>query len=394
MELKPGYKHTRIGVIPEEWDVKYLGDLGTIVRGASPRPAGHSRYFNGDFIPWLTVGSLTQIPSNQMFVTETATRLTEDGAKNSRLLQQGTLVIVNSGARTLGVSKVLSISCCANDGIAAIVNQTGGEKRYLCYYLASQIKHLREVVAAGNDQLNLNTGRIALISVPFPTGPEQQAIAEALGDVDDLLTALEQLIVKKGDLKQAAMQRLLTGRVRLPGFDGEWQEKRLGDVVRMQKGQLITRKTLQPGEVPVIAGGKQAAYFHIVANRFGRTITISASGASAGYVAVHNSPIFASDCSTISEDESYCFDFVFYQLCRLQKIIYEAQTGGAQPHIHPKDLSPIPIQVPPLAEQFAIAKVLSDLSAELVALEQRRDKTQLLKQGMLQALLTGRTRLI
>ena len=86
MELKPGYKQTEVGVIPKEWDVKKLGELGTVVRGGSPRPAGAPRYFNGNFIPWLTVASLTNIPANQLFVSDTSRKLTEEGAKHSRTL--------------------------------------------------------------------------------------------------------------------------------------------------------------------------------------------------------------------------------------------------------------------------------------------------------------------
>ncbi|MDO8177844.1 MAG: restriction endonuclease subunit S [Undibacterium sp.] len=394
MEVKPGYKQTEVGVIPEDWEVKCLGELGNVVRGGSPRPAGDARYFNGNFIPWLTVGSLTNIPTDQLFVTDTATKLTEKGSQLSRTLQDGTLVIVNSGARTLGVSKVLAITCCANDGIAALVSQSAGEKRFLCFFLNSQIRRLREVVAAGNDQLNLNTGRIALIAVPFPKETEQRAIAMALSDVDALLGGLDSLIAKKKGLKVAAMQQLLTGQTRLPGFSGEWEVKRLGEVVQIRKGQLITSTTLLPGDIPVIAGGKQPAYFHASANRFGRTITISASGASAGYVALYDAPIFASDCSTISESEFYCLDFVFYHLLCKQQVIYKAQTGGAQPHIHAKDLNPILFAFPELQEQTAIAAILSDMDTELAALQARRTKTQALKQAMMQELLTGRTRLI
>ncbi len=393
MEVKPGYKQTEVGVIPDDWEVKRLGELGNVVRGGSPRPAGNARYFNGNYIPWLTVGSLTNIPTDQLFVTNTATKLTEEGSQLSRTLQDGTLVIVNSGARTLGVSKVLAITCCANDGIAALVNQSAGEKRFLCFFLNSQIRRLREVVAAGNDQLNLNTGRIALIAVPFPKETEQHAIATALSDVDALLGGLDSLIAKKQGLKVAAMQQLLTGRSRLPGFSGDWEVKRLGDVVQIRKGQLITSSTLLPGDIPVIAGGKQPAYFHTSANRFGRTITISASGASAGYVALYNKPIFASDCSTISESENCCLDFVFYQLSLKQEAIYRAQTGGAQPHIHAKDLNPLLFSFPELAEQTAIAAILSDMDAELAALQARRRKTLALKQAMMQELLTGRIRL-
>ena len=230
--------------------------------------------------------------------------------------------------------------------------------------------------------------------IPLPPQTEQRAIATALSDVEALLAKIDQLIAKKRNLKQAAMQQLLTGQTRLPGFSGVWELKRLGDAVEIRKGQLITEKTVVFGEIPVIAGGKKPAYFHNEPNRIGKTITVSASGASAGYVALFDRPIFASDCSTISEGKNYSIEFVFFQMQLHQDAIYRAQTGGAQPHIHAVDLAPIEIGCPELEEQTAIANVLSDMDAELASLEARRDKTRALKQGMMQALLTGRIRLI
>src|SRR3954466_14307155 len=97
---------TEAGEIPADWEVKPLGALGTVVRGGSPRPAGDPRYFNGSFIPWLTVASLTSLPDSQMEVTATSGGLTEEGSKRSRTLQPDTLIMSNSGA-TLGVAKLL-----------------------------------------------------------------------------------------------------------------------------------------------------------------------------------------------------------------------------------------------------------------------------------------------
>jgi type I restriction enzyme S subunit len=93
-----GYKQTEAGVIPEDWEVKSANQIGTPVRGASPRPAGDPRYFNGSYIPWLTVAALTNIPASQLVVTETATYLTEEGSLHSRTLSPGALIIANSGA--------------------------------------------------------------------------------------------------------------------------------------------------------------------------------------------------------------------------------------------------------------------------------------------------------
>ncbi|MDP2222789.1 MAG: restriction endonuclease subunit S [Nitrosomonas sp.] len=123
-------------------------------------------------------------------------------------------------------------------------------------------------------------------------------------------------------------------------------------------------------------------------------MTVSASGASAGFVAFFDTPIFASDCSTIGESKQYSIEFIYFQLLLKQGVIYKAQTGGAQPHIHAVDLVPLEIGVCSYQEQTAIATVLSDMDAELAALESRRDKTSALKQGMMQELLTGRIRLV
>lgn len=268
----------------------------------------------------------------------------------------------------------------------------GNDPRFIYYHL-QRFDFATFSGKSGVPGVNRNDLHAESVSLPVDIA-EQRAIAEALSDVDALLAGLDRLIAKKRDLKQAAMQQLLTGQTRLPAFRGEWEIKALGDLVTIQKGQLITAKTLVPGDVPVIAGGKKPAYFHAAANRLGRTITISASGASAGYVAIHDGPLFASDCSTIGEAAGYSLDFVYYQLLLNQDVIYKAQTGGAQPHIHAKDLNPIPIRVPPRAEQVAIAEVVRVMDAELTALEVRRDKTRALKQGMMQELLTGRTRLV
>jgi type I restriction enzyme S subunit len=395
MEVKPGYKQTEVGVIPEDWEAKSLGSI--LSKG---RLGGN--YANQDAeaeLPLMKMGNLARgyfDLSKVQFITpsvrpEPVHRLVYgDVLFNTR----NTLDLVGKVAiwrDELAVayynSNLMRLEfdaeqVCSNEYANYSLNTEGAVSR------------LRALATGTTSVAAIYTRDLMKLQVLVPPLPEQRAIATALSDVDGLLGGLDRLIAKKRDLKQAAMQQLLTGQTRLPGFHGEWEVRRLGDVVQVQKGQLITSSTLMPGDVPVIAGGKQPAYYHASANRFGRTVTISASGASAGYVALYDEPIFASDCSTISEAESYCLDFVFYQLLCKQQTIYKAQTGGAQPHIHAKDLNPILFTFPPLPEQTTIASVLTEMDAELAVLEQRREKTRALKQAMMQELLTGRTRLV
>ena len=373
MEVKPGYKQTDVGVIPEEWDLDHIENLARITTGSKNT---QDRFGDGKY---------------PFFVrSQTVERINTYSFDGEAVLTAG------DGVGTGKVFHYINGRFDVHQRVYRISNFSERVNGYFFYlYFSSHFYNRIMQMTAKSSVDSVRRDMIArmLVALP-PTETEQRAIATALSDVDALLGGLDRLIAKKHDLKQAAMQQLLTGQTRLPGFDGDWEVKRLGDVVEFWKGQLITGRTKSMGDIPVIAGGKQPAYYHNVANRQGRTITISASGASAGYVALYSTPIFASDCSTISEGQHYSLDFVFYSLVLKQQFIYKAQTGGAQPHIHAIDVAPIEISVPHLTEQVAIAAVLSDMDAELTALETRRDKTRDLKQSMMQELLTGKTRLV
>lgn len=186
--LEHQFKETEFGLIPSDWDVSSISDFSKPVRGGSPRPAGSPLYFNGNFIPWLTVADLTNISSSQISVNETGSCLTKLSSEYSRTFDKDTLIISNSGA-TLGVAKLLSFKCCANDGIAALINFSKDvDKTYLVYYINFITKRLREVVATGNGQPNLNTTLIGNLNIPLPpTKSEQTDIATALSDVDALI---------------------------------------------------------------------------------------------------------------------------------------------------------------------------------------------------------------
>ena len=407
MKIKPGFKQTDAGAIPEEWQAIRLSDLGSIVRGGSPRPAGDPRYFGGSFIPWLTVAALTNLPEYQLHVTETASGLTEEGSKHSRTLVADTVIIANSGA-TLGVAKILGVTCCANDGIAAITDQRAGDKEFVCQYINTRTKHLREVVATGNGQPNLNTALIREISIPLPPLHEQRAIALALSDADALMAGLDRLIAKTRDLKQAAMQQLLSGQTRLPGFQGEWTASAFGDVVRPRRDRVDPRSAgsqefcielehVEP-ESGQLLGSTSADEQSSIKSVFGAGDILF--GKLRAYLRKYWLVTRAGVCSTefwvfTPKNQVVTTPFV-YQIVQTDDFM-EVATNSYGTHMPRSDWSIVKnfmLALPPLPEQSAIAAVLSDMDAELSALEARRDKTRALKQGMMQELLTGRTRLV
>lgn len=390
---RDSYRQTDVGLIPQDWSVNEMRQIGSLSKGRG--------LLKEDI---ETSGSVPAIPYTALYtdfsevVDYARIKWFVDDIAGTIVVNEPCVLIASSSnmAANTGKATALPGTLPVAIGREVIIFRTNHSAVFFSYLLSTASYRKRTLVLArGTTIKHLYPATFESYRVAVPPPAEQLAITDALGDVDALIAGLERLIAKKRDIKQATMQQLLTGQTRLPGFSGEWRSIRLADLTKIEKGQIMTTDLLIPGDVPVIAGGKQPAYFHAVANREGMTITVSASGASAGYVAFHKKPIFASDCSTISEHKNYSIEFLFFSLLNKQKVIYGLQTGGAQPHVQPKDLAPLLVPMPPnIQEQTAIAAVLSDMDADLSALEARLAKTRAIKQGMMQELLTGRTRLV
>ena len=409
MEVKDGYKQTEIGIIPKDWIVKSISEFSKPVRGGSPRPAGDPKFFNGNFIPWLTVAALTNIPLSRIYVTETEKCLTEEGSLHSRLLEKETLIIANSGA-TLGVAKILAIKCCANDGIAALIDFNKEiSKIYLVYFINTQINYLREVVATGNGQPNLNTRLIGNLKVPLPpTIIEQQAIAEILSDIDNLVQSLENLTAKKHLIKRGLMQKLL---VQNPQID--WNEKKLGeigdcfaggtpstfnskywngDIIWLPSGR-IQNNILQKldDEITITQIGLKESAAKLIKPK---SVLIAITGATCGNIgllefkAAANQSVIA-----IEPNEKVDYRFLYYSLLMKRNDILKNQTGSAQGGVNLYSLKKIKVLFPSFEKQTHIATVISNIDLEIEKLEQKLSKYKSLKKGLVQNLLTGKIRL-
>jgi type I restriction enzyme S subunit len=245
-------------------------------------------------------------------------------------------------------------------------------------------------------QPGINGKEYAQLPLPIPPLPEQRAIAQALGDVDELIDALDRLIAKKRDIKQATMQQLLTGKTRLPGFSGKWETKTLGEVASVAKGtQLHSSETNVEGDFPHFNGGMSASSYTDKANTPAETIAISEGGNSCGYVQFISEPFWCGGHCYAIVPSKVDKRFLYHALKGNQASIMGLRVGSGLPNVQKSALTAFKIRIPSdSSEQEAIASVLSDMDAELAALEDRRDKSRALKQGMMQELLTGKTRLI
>jgi type I restriction enzyme S subunit len=255
--------------------------------------------------------------------------------------------------------------------------------------------------------------KFVAIPIPRPEPEEQRAIATALSEVDALIAGLEKLIAKKRDLKQAAMQQLLTGQTRLPGFSGQWAAKRLGDLAEMGSGGTppSANAAYYGGEIPWVAiadmtgGGKYIAsternlsvlgLANSAAQMFPAGTVLYAMYASLGECSIATVPLTTSQAILgIRPKADLHSEFLYYVLTSWKSMVKGLGQQGTQANLNKGIVADFKISLPAFEEQISIAAVLVEMDTELVALESRLTKTRELKQGMMQELLTGRTRLV
>jgi type I restriction enzyme S subunit len=401
MEVKPGYKQTEVGVIPEEWEISQLGTLLSFVTSGS---RGWAQFYSENgalFIRSQNVRDGRLVFDDIQYVTPPR------GAEGDR-----TKVNINDVLITMTGNSVGNVAVVEDQFDEAYISQHVGLVRlknpatgpYICRYLSPNSPGNSQIAGSQSGQskpgLNLQNLRNFWIAAP-PTSGELEAIASALSDVDGLLGGLDRLIAKKRDLKQAAMQQLLTGQTRLPGFTGEWEVKTLHEVVDFLDGRRRPVKdsdrAKMQGDIPYY--GASGIVDYVDDYLFDEDLILL--GEDGENILSRNCPLaFKISGKTWVNNHAHVLKpkaamNLDYLVAFLEAQDYEQyNTGTAQPKLNKAVCSALRVVCPPLPEQTAIAEVLSDMDAELAGLEQRRDKTRALKQAMMQELLTGRTRLV
>lgn len=413
-----------------KWIIKQIGDFTSCTAGGTPSTFIPT-YWGGEF-RWMNSGEL-----HQKFVNEVEGKITQEGLRNSstKLIPKKCVLVGLAGqGKTRGTVAINLVELCTNQSIAAIFPSPEHVPEYLYYNLEFRYDELRSFSSGEGGRGGLNLAIIESILVPLPEKPEQRAIAAALSDVDALIAALDRLIAKKRDNKQAAMQELLTGKRRLPGFvcgnrskqtdvgtiPADWDIITLGDLFTFKNGLNKGKEHFGYG-TPIVnymdvykRSGIHAADIN------GR---VSLSKQEIKTYEVHKGDVFFTRTSETTDEigiasvmlddpkdtvfsgfvlrarprndylddqfKKYCFSTNEVRRAIVSKSSYttRALTNG---HL----LSIVTIPLPSIHEQHAIATVLSDMDAEIAALETRRQKTLALKQGMMQELLTGRIRLV
>ena len=434
MEIKPGYKQTEIGVIPEDWDVNSFSHLFDVTGGFSASrdqlsSEGYCYLHYGDIHKSLKTFIDVRAEYSNLPKLNISLKRISPGS----LLLDGDVVFVDASEDDDGASRHIVI--INKDGIPYISglhtivakNKTDIlERKYLRYcFQTRSIKQQFLFYAVGTKVTGISKTNIAKLLLPIPSICEQKAIAATLSDMDSLLAVLDSLIAKKRLIKQGTMQELLTKKRRLSGFMTEWSEIELGKIGRCYRGvsynpnidlapndtgstiRLLRSNNVQSAcivytDMQYVNSDRVSFNQHLQQN----DVLICMANGSRDLVGKAGQ--FAADdgfeytfgafmgCFRPNDqlaDPNYLFYLFQSEMYRTYINIILA--GSSINNLTPNNLEAFVVQVPSTKnEQTAIANILRDMDVEIVALEQKREKTRLIKQGMMQELLTGRIRLI
>lgn len=389
-------KPTEFGPIPCDWEILEAFDLRPFITSGS---RGWARYYSDFGAPFIRI---TNLSHDDIFPDLTDLRhvsVSEDDpeALRTRLEIGDVLISITADIGAIGyVGANIPSPAYINQHIACLrLPSELMDGRFAAYFLTSlgpQRRFATLIDVGAKSGLNLTTiGRLKLLVPPLK---EQHAIAAALSDTDGLIEALESLIAKKRAVKQGAMQELLSGRTRLPGFSGQWLLKRLDELSAMKSGNAITSADIdQFSRFPCYGGNGLRGY----TSRFthdGEYALVGRQGALCGNVYFVQGQFFASEHAiVVTANARTEIRWLTYALVRMK--LNQYSESSAQPGLSVTKILKLEMPTPPTREeQQAIAAAISDMDDELAALETRLAKARAIKQGMMQELLTGRIRLL
>jgi type I restriction enzyme S subunit len=406
-----GYKQTDVGVIPNDWNVSPLGRLILSVEygsSAKSNATGHTAV--------LRMGNLQggTIDWHDLVFSDDESEIRKYMLKPGDVLFNRTNTIDLVGKTAIYTGDCPAIF--AGYLIRINVNKTLLDSSFLNYVLNAEFskQYSAKVLSVAVGQANINAQKLKTYPIPLPpTKAEQEAIVDALCAADALIDSLEQLLVKKRDLKNGAMQELLTGKKRLPGFatkpsykqteigliPEEWETKTIEQISTVGRGRVISHREIARSLNPTYpVYSSQTSHNGVMGylDTFefeGDYITWTTDGANAGTVFCRNGRFNCTNvCGTVKL-KSDNHPFVAKVLGKFAPRHVSRHLGN--PKLMNDVMKRVTIPLPPTKdEQEAIAAILSDMDAEIVALEAKLAKARQIKQGMMQELLTGRIRLV
>ena len=330
-----------------EWTHCKVSDLAEIISGGTPKTSIES-YWNGN-IPWLSVKDFS---GDSKYVSSTEKTITEEGLNHSaaNLLDVNDIVISARG--TVGELAMLSVPMSLNQSCFGLRPKCDAD--YLYYLLKIKVAELKQRANGGVFGTIIRTTFDSIkCTLPLEL-KDQHRIASILSTYDSLIENNTKRIRLLEKMAENIYKEWFV-RFRFPGHENVemenglpkgWKRGSLSDVCEFKRGKNITSSEMQEGNVPVISAGLEPSGYHSCSNVRGVNVTMSSSGANAGYIAIHYSDIWAADCSYIEESTTGNIYYVYELLNNIRTVINNFQRGAAQPHVYPKDVNRIKLILP------------------------------------------------
>lgn len=397
MKIPQRYKHTEFGLIPDDWVLCTFKDvLTTFSSGATPY-RGIPEYYNGN-IRWISSGEL-----NYNVIYDTIEHISANAVRNTNLhiLNPSTFLMAITGLEAEGTR-----GKCAFVGAPATTNQSclaiNGTDRmcveYLFWFYRMWGDYLAFKYCQGTKQQSYTAEIVKKLPIYCPiTIKEQNKIAEALSDVDALITALDKKIAKKRLIKQGAMQQLLTGKKRLPNFSEKWVSKKLGEISRIKTGKRNGDEQVKNGKYPFFVRSNVVARIDSYSFDGEAILVPGEGGIGAIFHYVNGKFDYHQRVYKISDFADAIYGkYVYYYMQRyFGEYALSLSVKATVDSLRLPTFEEFSIALPNnIEEQQAIATILSDMDKEIADLEARRNKYKLIKSGMMQKLLTGQIRLV
>lgn len=325
-------------------------EIGTVVGGGTPSTKNPD-YWGGD-IPWISPKDLTDYKS--VYISKGENFLTEKGLKSgTRLLPKNTLLF--SSRAPIGYVALAANPICTNQGFKSIVcDEKQVVPLYLYYYMKANLDYIK-LFGTGATFPEISGKTMGKIKVEiFKSLDVQHRIASILSTYDTLIENNTKRIRLLEKMAENIYKEWFV-RFRFPGHENMemenglpkgWKRGSLSDVCEFKRGKNITSSEMQEGNVPVISAGLEPSGYHSCSNVRGVNVTMSSSGANAGYIAIHYSDIWAADCSYVEESTTGNIYYVYELLNNIRTVINNFQRGAAQPHVYPKDVNRIKLILP------------------------------------------------
>ena len=396
MEIKKGYKMTDVGVIPEDWEVITLDNLGKFSKGAGISKSEA----NSGTIKAIRYGEL--YTTHDYIIKRYESFISQEVANKSKKLIKGDIVFACSGETKEEIGKCAAFideyEVYAGGDIIIFSPTSNTDSCYLGYILNSSSSiDQKSSSAQGDSVVHVSADSIRKIQIPMPDFSEQQAIADALTKVDNLIMSLSKVIEKKKLIKKGAMQKLLSGEMRLDGFEGEWIKIKLGDISSIKTGSRNVEEHSANGKYPFFVRSKEVMKINTFSYDEEAILVPGEGGIGEifhyvnGKFDVHQRVYKISDFN----DKVNALFIYWYMIIFFGEYAKENTVKATVDSLRLPTFTDFICCLPPTkAEQTAIAKVLTTMDNEIEALEKERDKYKCIKQGMMQQLLTGKIRLI